>query len=465
MRSLFLKIFLWFWATVILTGIALILSFVFQHNAVPARWHKMMEDAARFSGSAVVAEMERGGSGAAGAYLDHLADEVHVRACLLDADGSPIAGKPCAFFSDVTREAVRTSDSGFSSKYGIARSAVRLSDSRGHRYIFATELPAGPRAAVGEEHTSFLFQWSVAFGVSGLICYFLTRYLTGPILQLREASQRLARGDLGTRAAPSMEHRQDELGRLVGDFNTMADRIEELINSQRQMISDISHELRSPLARLNVALDLLRERKGDDPSLAQMEQDLEALNEMAGRLLTVARLDTSPEPVPFSPVNLEELVTRVVSDADFESRAGERGIRLKADGSYWTRGNAELLHSAIENVVRNAVRYTEEHSSVDVRLDAAGGSVELVVRDYGPGVPEAELANIFRPFYRVGPARDRQSGGAGLGLAIAERVIRLHQGTICAENASPHGLQVRITLPGLVDGDHSRGRALPGSTA
>jgi two-component system sensor histidine kinase CpxA len=452
LRSLFLKIFLWFWATVILTGIALIFSFVLQRNAVPARWHTMMEDAARFSGSAVVAEMEKGGPQAASAYLEHLAAEAQVRACLLNADGSPVAGKQCAFFSDLSRDVTRSGEPSFSSKYGIARSALRLTDSRGRPYIFATELPAGPRAAFGADRHTFLFQWGVAFAVSGLICYFLTRYLTAPILQLREASQRLAQGDLATRAAPEMEHRQDELGRLVGDFNAMADRIEELINSQRQMISDISHELRSPLARLNVALDLLRERKGDDPSLEQMEQDLEALNEMAGRLLTVARLDTSPEPVPFSPVNLEELVTRIVSDADFESRKCDRGIHLTAEQPCWTQGNAELLHSAIENVVRNAIRYTGEHTSVDVHLDAEGASVQLVVRDYGPGIPVAELANIFRPFYRVDPARDRQSGGAGLGLAIAERVIRLHQGTIRAENAAPHGLQVRITLPRLPEG-------------
>ncbi len=290
------------------------------------------------------------------------------------------------------------------------------------------------------------------FLVSGLICYLLTRYLTAPILRLREASQQLAAGDLSIRAV-GVERRRDELGDLVRDFNAMASRIEELVSRQRQLISDVSHELRSPLARLNVALDLGRERKGNDPAFDQMEQDISVLSEMIGRLLTIARLDTSAPPVPMMPVDLTELVSQIVRDADFESRERDGCVTLRANGQVFVQGDAELLHSAIENLVRNAIRYTEPGTPVEVVLESEPRSTtsfaRLTVRDHGPGVPESELVNIFQPFYRVADARDRQSGGAGLGLAIADRVIRMHGGTIRAKNAVPRGLLVEILLPDL----------------
>lgn len=450
-HSLFLKIFLWFWTTVIATGIALILTFVSQRSAVPARWHQMMENAAHYLGRAAIAELERGGSRAISSYARQSAGDPLPPACLFDTSGAAIAGEQCAAFRGMAERVAASGNSDFAMSFGVSRAAMILRGSTGRQYIFATELPSGPRASFGADGFSFVREWGVAFLVSGLICYFLARYLTAPILQLREASQRLARGDLGTHAAPGMEHRRDELGLLVGDFNAMADRIEELISGQRQLIYDVSHELRSPLARLNVALDLVRQRKGNDPALDHMEQDLECLAEMAGRLLTVARLDTSPEIVQFSPVNLAELVSRIVCDAEFESRRCDGEIKLTAERPYWVQGNAELLHSAIENVVRNAIRYTDAGTAVDVRLELnltpGARTVQLIVRDYGPGIPEPELSNIFRPFYRANNARDRGSGGVGLGLAIAERVVRLHHGTISAENAVPQGLQIRIHLP------------------
>jgi two-component system sensor histidine kinase CpxA len=349
-------------------------------------------------------------------------------------------------------------------KYGISRVALALQGSSGRNYIFATELPAGPRAAVGISRAAIALQWGIALLVSGFICYLLTRYLTTPILRLRAASQQLAAGDLSTRAAAMIERRHDELGDLVRDFDAMACRIEELVSRQRQLISDVSHELRSPLARLYVALDLGRERKGNDPAFDHMEKDIGLLNEMIGRLLTVARLDTSAPPVPMMPVDLTEIVSQIVRDADFESRERSGGTKLTAHEQFFVKGDAKLLQSAIENVVRNAIGYTEPGTPVEVLLQSEVGSnasfVRLTVRDYGPGVPESELVNIFQPFYRVSDARDRQSGGAGLGLAIAERVIRIHGGTIRAENAAPRGLQVAILLPRL-----SLNSAGPSSTA
>jgi two-component system sensor histidine kinase CpxA len=172
---------------------------------------------------------------------------------------------------------------------------------------------------------------------------------------------------------------------------------------------------------------------------------------MIGRLLTIAKLDISAPQVPMADFDLVDLVSQIVRNAEFELQEPNGGIQLISSGQCIVWGSAELLHGAIENLVRNAIRYTENETAVEVRIEcdgpSSGASVRLVVRDYGPGVPESELKNIFQPFYRVTDARDRQSGGTGLGLAIADRVIRVHGGTIHAENAEPRGLRIEIALP------------------
>lgn len=286
-----------------------------------------------------------------------------------------------------------------------------------------------------------------ALVASALICYLLANYLTRPIVRLRRAARQLAEGNLQTRALGINRH--DELGDLVRDFNVMASRIEELVSRQRQLIYDISHELRSPLARLNVALDLARERKGTDPSFDHMQRDIERLNEMIGRLLTIARLDSAATPLAMAPVELSELIAQIVHDAEFEARQRNVAVTLSAGPACSIVGNAELLSSAIENVVRNAVHYTEPSTNVEVTVtvEDSANQVTLSVRDSGPGIPVSELTRVFLPFYRTAEARDRISGGAGLGLAIADRVIRSHGGTISAANVQPHGLEIRIALP------------------
>ncbi len=451
MRSLFLKIFFWFWATVIVTGVALVLTFIFEPRSVPSRWHATLTDTARYSGTIAVETAEREGNGQASAYLDRLAHETHMTACLFDSAGRLLAGTQCNDFVSMVPTVTVSKVPEFSMRYGIARVALMLTGQSGRIYIFATELPAGPRAALGINRAAVALQWSVALLVSGLICYFLTRYITSPILRLQEMSRMLAAGDLSVRAGPTLTRRRDEIGNLIRDFNAMASRIEELVSRQRQLTSDVSHELRSPLARLNVALDLGRQRKGNDPAFEQMEEDIRLLDEMIGRLLTIAKLDMSAPQVPMTEVDLEDLVAQIVRNAEFESGDPHGGIRFTSSAQCSVWGNVELLQSAIENVVRNAVRYTEKGTFVEVNMQcedvSATPSIRLTVRDFGPGVPDAELSNIFQPFYRVANARDRQSGGTGLGLAIADRVVRIHGGTIRAENAAPPGLRIEVILP------------------
>jgi two-component system, OmpR family, sensor histidine kinase CpxA len=297
--------------------------------------------------------------------------------------------------------------------------------------------------------TGWHLAWGAALLVSGAICYALTRYLTGPILRLRAAARRLAEGELTARATDTRP-RRDEIGELVRDFNFMAERVEALVTSQRQLISDISHELRSPLARVNATVGVARQRLGDNVLFDRLERDAERLNEMIGRLLTLARLDMTTSSLEMPRTDLKALVSDIVADAQWEARERDNRVDLVCDGECHIDANPDLLRSAVENIIRNAIRYTATGSSVEVNLacrTADRGKAAIIrVSDRGPGVPDAELGNIFRPFYRVAAARDRDSGGVGLGLAIADRVARIHGGTVRAENRAGGGLEVVMTL-------------------
>ena len=443
MRGLFLKIFLWFWATVILIGIALVLSFVLGLNGTYLPWQS-----AHAIGQHVVNAMDRGGKGLASSLLSTVEREQHLQTCLFDANGAAISGNNCPGFQSMAMRAAGVGGLKPEAHSGKERYIVRMKSRSGKTYIFATESEWGQ-----EVHKGFgeiAMRWAIMLIVSSSICYLLTRRLTQPILQLRHASRQIADGDLQTRASAAMEKRGDEFGDLARDFNVMAGRIENLLSSQKQLISDVSHELRSPLARLNLALDLARRRLGSDPAFDRMAVDLERLDEMIGGLLTVAKLESHATPVGMTSLSLTALVAEVVEDAGLEAR--ERGCKViyEAAAEYTVMGRESLLRSAVENVVRNAIYYTAEGTEIAVTLaQGAGdsGRVLLRVGDRGPGVPEQELSNIFKPFYRVADARDRESGGVGLGLAIAERIVQVHGGSIVAVNRDGGGLEVRIELP------------------
>ena len=227
----------------------------------------------------------------------------------------------------------------------------------------------------------------------------------------------------------------------------MAIKTENLISSQRQLLNDVSHELRSPLARMNVALDLLRRHAGEDPALNRMEVDLQRLNEMIGRLLTVARLEAASTLQNAVRVNLSELISSVASDAEFEAQEQGSRVDIVQEEDLAVLGDPSLLRSVIENVLRNAVRFTAAGTTVEVNLRnnpvISAHEAIIVVRDHGTGVPEAELTQIFKPFYRLDDSRGTNSKGAGLGLAIAERIVHLHGGRVRATNEAGGGLALK----------------------
>jgi len=220
------------------------------------------------------------------------------------------------------------------------------------------------------------------------------------------------------------------------------------VTSEKRLTQDISHELRSPLARLNVALELAKNKSSAEtlPLIGRIETESQRLNEMISQLLVLSKLETGSENFQKREINLTKLFEQIIADADFEAKGNEKAVKILQKDAVRVFGNETLLRSAIENVLRNAVRYTADKTTVEVKLSAENKRAVVSVRDYGAGVPEAEIKKLFRPFYRVNAARERKTGGIGLGLAIAERAVHAHQGTIKAQNTE-NGLAVEISLP------------------
>lgn len=290
------------------------------------------------------------------------------------------------------------------------------------------------------------------FSTAGVIfCFFVSRYLTEPLHKLSNAAASIAEGRLDTRVDPSLIRRRDEIAGLARNFDRMAERIEALVTGQRRLLGDVSHELRSPLSRLIVALGLVKQGLGKDGSAEETAENLERigtearrLDVLIGQLLALTRIDSGVDRNPPAPFDLTNLVQEIANDGDFEARAHKRSVIITHADECTVNGFEELLRSAIENVVRNAIRHTAEGTGVEILLQVSEGQAIIRVRDFGPGVPDSMLTEIFLPFRRVASAN---SDGAGLGLAIADRAVSIHGGSIRAMNAQNTGLIVEIRLP------------------
>ena len=288
----------------------------------------------------------------------------------------------------------------------------------------------------------------------GLFSYALARYLLRPIRVLSATAEAFGRGDMTARAGPRLGRRPHGAGGLVRQFDRMADRIAVLIQSQQRFIADVSHEIKSPLARLTMAIGLARrETNGLAASrFDRMEDEVEAVSALIRELLALSSLDARAAPDRTCLVDLDGLVRSVIDDAAFEWRDRIADIKLSVPvAGIHVHGEATLLRRAFENVLRNALFYTPAGTVVNVAVTQTGPRVTLLVQDQGPGVPEDALARLFDPFYRVDDARARNTGGVGIGLAICERAIRLHGGAVRARNVAPSGLAVSLELPHAAD--------------
>jgi len=452
MKSLFLKIFLSFWVAQALFLVIALLVMLALRPQRNASWEALRSTAL----TEAIEAYEHGGAKEAHEYLENLQTKQHVRVYVFDDQGNEISGRSSTGWAErVAAGRPLPQRPGMLFPRPQILTESRASSDGQHLYTIALELPPGPRVFLGPPWHVPVPGLIIAVMSSGLVCYFLAWYMTKPVARLRAATQQLAAGDLTARAGDPNSKRRDEIAGLVRDFDSMAARLETLVKAQSRLLNDISHELRSPLARLNVALGLARQRSGPE-SAAMLERiELEAgrLNELIGRLLTLARLEDGEQSVASTPVLLDEVVLNVTEDAEFEAQARHCHVRSEIPAGIWgVRGDASLLHSAIENVVRNAIRYTREGTTVEIHLEKTKSPVtgeEAVVRvtDCGSGVPEEALEKLFQPFYRLDDARGRQTGGVGLGLAITERAVRFHGGRVLAVNRAEGGLMVEIHLP------------------
>jgi two-component system sensor histidine kinase CpxA len=283
--------------------------------------------------------------------------------------------------------------------------------------------------------------------VSGFACFLLARYLTRPIRAFRTAGQRIAAGELSARVGAPVNKRKDEFGALAQDFDRMADKVEALLSSKQRLLRDVSHELRSPLARLQAAAGLLRQQTGEEPNanLDRIEREADTLNDMIGQILTFARLQ-SMEQITREPVDVVELVAAVTDNANFEAQANGKEVVLTAPEQIDAEVDAQLMQSAVDNVVRNAVQHATQTTRVAV--SAADKLVTITVTDDGPGAPEQNLGKLFDAFFTAAPSNSAAGQGAGIGLAIAHRAIELHGGRIAATNCKDGGgLEVCLEFP------------------
>lgn len=448
MKSLFVRIFLWFWlAMTLIAAVGVVVALTTDPRTALVSRHK--NQIARY-GKMLIRTYESAGPLALAAEGHRLERRTGFPIFLFRSSDGPLSGR------FLPRRLVRLAEMALingEAQYGRGRRATWYALPIDDGYVVLAALPRPSPIQMLLDPRRIVLRLLLTFVVAGAVCYLLARSLTGPILQLQKTARSFADGDLTARVGPLLGGRRDEIAGLGRDFDRMAGRIESMVNSQRRLLQDISHELRSPLARLSVALELAH--RGSSPeagsALDRIGREAERLNELIGELLSLATLEREPERIVMEPVGLTAMVRRIVEDANFEARGRNRNVSLSAAEEITVQGSAELLHRAIENVVRNALRYTDEGSSVEVSLTKQMKDrrphARLSVRDHGRGVPEADLVKLFQPFYRVADSRDRMTGGTGLGLAITDRAVRLHAGTVKAANAVGGGLEVDIDLP------------------
>ncbi|HWA95355.1 MAG TPA: ATP-binding protein [Terracidiphilus sp.] len=447
--TLYAKIFGWFWLTLTVGSLLIVLATEFTGTQpLRNRWMGTTQDMYAHS---AIDFYSTGGKPALERYLQTLYKSSEIRANLLDSQGIDILGRqPSMDIARVLARSMRTGQPHFRLGYHWTSATPVQYD--GRQYYFVMEV-APLRTFFAQRGILLPMGWRfmLALLVAGIFCIFLTRYIMTPVRALQSASLRLAAGDLSSRVLPAIAPRDDELADTARAFDQMADRIQSLVQKRQELLADISHELRSPLTRLSVSLELLR--RGETDVVEQMQADLDRMNEMIGRILLLTRLDLQPLRADLAQVDLRALLEGIAADAEFEAQDDEKKVKVEALNGATVQGDADLLRSAFENIVRNAVHYTAPHTTVEIRAvskDSPAGTrrCEVTVRDCGPGVPEASLPHLFDPFYRVSESRDLREGGTGLGLAITSKIVELHGGTVSAVNRTDRkGLEVRVVLP------------------
>jgi signal transduction histidine kinase len=449
MHRLFLKIFFWYWLTAWgMIAIVLLGSRLTGMRQVSAP--NMYETVAPILASEAVKAYESGGPEAFARFSQSNGHGNEWQLFLLDGFYKDVLSRP---LSDDGLRVAHAAKDGQLVVFRAHIAAYKFVSSSGHPYILMLFLKSDLRR-IGE----MVWGEGLPFSISlillvTLLCLWLAYHIASPIHSIQATARRVAQGDLKARVPSSVSHRYDELAALAKDFDSMVNRLDLLIQMQKKLLNSVSHELRSPLARINLSLALLKSRfpADSDDLFQRLDRDVERIDLLMGQLLTLSRLEAGFSSAEREDVDFAQLVEEVAADANFEAQALGKSVSLQTIGSMILRNaDPHALRSACENIIRNAVRFTRPGSDVQIILEVDRSGREplalLSVRDHGPGVPEDALQKIFQPFYRV-TGNGEATGGNGLGLAIASEAIRLHSGTIRAENLRPSGLEIIIQLP------------------
>jgi signal transduction histidine kinase len=447
-RRLFWKIFLPFWvAQAVLLG-ALYLRLHYRISSEHPWWIQPERREMPVLANLAAQTFEQQGQGALAALLGDLSLPHRSQFWLVDASGSELSGRqvPQRILDDAAKA---EKSEGLHRSYEANVLAAAATTARG-RYVLIAELVPPPLS----ERIPGDILWTLKLGTifSALVCLLIAHYLTKPIERLRNATRQLARGNLDIVVGANLGRRSDEIADLVRDFDTMAAALRKQIKSERSLLSGVSHELRSPIARIRLALALAREADAGERQemLDRIEQDAIQLDSMLERILTVSRLESGQLKPKFKTFSLNDLVDDVLRDARFEAAATNATISCVAvENNIQVTGDPSLLRSAIENVVRNAIFYSGEGGRIEVTVTGTENrrGASVIVQDNGPGVPADKMQLIFEPFYRVDDSRGATTGGMGLGLAIANNAVVSHGGGIIARNVEPHGLELTLMIP------------------
>ncbi len=450
MRSLYWKIFLSFWLATILIIIttAWITSQIATKSSIPAREQLFMDSYA----NAAVATFESGKREALVKWLEQTGLSRHMALFLISSTGEIIGSHEIpGDVREISRDLIQDQlHEGIFKKGNMIVSHEILSTSgKAYRLAAVSEKPLSNFVAI--PWGGLTIRLTIAVFFSGLICYLLSVYLTQPLSSLRLAAKSIATGKLSTRVGTFRGHHNDEIAELSREFDRMAEKLETMVKSKERLLQDISHELRSPLARLHIAIELGRNKTSElaEAEFNRMETECNRLNMLIGEILEFARLDKSVTQLKMSKVDLSDVLNRIIDDANFEYS----GINVRAEArdlkTCYAMVDERLIHRAVENILRNALKYSPSEKPVIVTMhcNSENNNIEIKIKDRGPGVPEAQLKKIFNPFYRVDSSREKRTGGYGLGLAIASQAIKLHDGTITAKNREKGGLCVSICLP------------------
>jgi len=450
MRSLLVRIFVSFWLIIGITiGVAAVAGFYYAERVRSEMDNFEFDDTILEASSA----LSSGGRSGLAAWLRQAPASRNVTIYVVDANRRDILGRkiPSYLERKLERHKMSMPHRMHSDPVNLhrARPLSQLVSRNGETYTILLSRPHRPHGYwKGAPAGSLLL--ILALIVSGVVSYLLARAISNPVRQLRHATVSLADGNMNSRVASSVGKRRDELGMLARDFDEMAEKLQQAAAQQTELSRNISHELRSPLARLRVAMELAKRKTGDLPEFDRIDDETERLDRLIGQILSYTRMESGSQSMP-APIDIGDLVQEIVENVNFECRAkGYEGVSVEAklEASPVVTGYADALTSAIENIVRNAVRHSPPNRAVTVRVAVEHGDVTLVeISDEGEGVATDELPHLFEPFFRTRSAtQDMGKPGTGLGLAIAERAVKLNGGSVAARNSESGGLIVSIRL-------------------